>query len=90
MSDKCIACQFVKNPVEVRFLGHNMWIMECGIEGKLVVKIVYNKFEFSKKMFYICTSIWYNEIRNIIPFFGANRRVEANGWHYLITSFGNC
>ena len=45
-----------------------MWIMECGIEGKLVVKIVYNKFEFSKKMFYIHVSIWYNEIRNIVPF----------------------
>ena len=58
----------MKNPVEVRFLGHDMWIMECGIEGKLVVKIVYNKFEFSKKMFYIHVSIWYNEIRNIVPF----------------------
>ncbi len=30
MSDKCIACQFVKNPVEVRFLGHEMWIMDSG------------------------------------------------------------
>ncbi len=47
-------------------------------------------FDISKKLFYIQALIWYNEIRNIIPFFGANRRVEANGWHYLITSFGNC
>ena len=39
MSDKCIACQFVKNPVEVRFFGHEMWKMECGIEGKLVVTL---------------------------------------------------
>ena len=40
----------------------------CVIEGKLVVIKVYNKFEFSKKLFYIRVSIWYNEIRNIIPF----------------------
>ena len=53
MSDKCIACQFVKNPVEVRFLGHEMWIMECGGEGMPSIEIVYHKFDFSKKMFYI-------------------------------------
>lgn len=29
-----IACQFVKKPVEVRFLGHEMWIMECGRSEK--------------------------------------------------------
>lgn len=38
MSDKCIACQFVKNLVEVRFLGHDMWIMDSGRSDELFVK----------------------------------------------------
>ena len=38
MSDKCIACQFVKNLVEVRFLGQEMWIMDSGRSDELFVK----------------------------------------------------
>lgn len=38
LSDKCIACQFVKSPVEVRFLGQEMWIMDSGRSDELFVK----------------------------------------------------
>lgn len=84
----------MKKLVEVRFFGQEMWIMDSGRSDELLIKVaykrVYNKFDFSKKLLYIQASIWYNDSCNIIPFFSANRRVEANGCHYLITNFGNC
>lgn len=38
MSDKCIACQFVKKPVEVRFFGHEVWIIDSGRSDELLTK----------------------------------------------------
>ena len=66
------------------------WIIDSGRSDELFVKECTtssisrrNCFTYKPRFGIMITVILYR-------FFGANRRVEANGCHYLITNFGNC
>lgn len=80
----------MKTLLSVRFNEHEIWIMDSEGVEEFVRQGVYDKFDFSKKMFYREPLIWYNYKRTIVSFYGANKRMEASQCHYLITNFGNC
>ncbi len=61
MSDKCIACQFVKKTVEVRFWGQEMWIMEGG-------RLAKDRIEYVVCVGYLLEHIL--KLREVVAFYG--------------------